>query len=425
MKIKKVLNNSAVIVQDQQEEKIVLGPGVGFQKRKNDFVDRTKITKEFVMNNPSEQKRFQDLLKTIPKEHITLSEEIITYAEARLNTELNEHIHIALTDHLSFAIERVSTGLAINNKLLDEIKGLYREEYKIGLWAIARVQEKLGVELPVDEAGFIALHLHTAKMKTPDMTGLINTTTVIRDMVDIIASELNLSFAPESISYQRLITHLRFALQRMEANEPFHDMEQDMYAIIKNKFTKAYQTAAIAAAFVQKTYGISLPDAELAYIALHIQRVAKDPVYLELLESTGFNIILPIIAMADIGQAGAAMAVYFKAKNKKIKKVAINALPVCLLGITEPVIFGVNLTLVRPFIGAAIGGAVGGGFIALMKVKAISLGLSAIPLISIIAQEDIVKYVTGFAIAFVTAFIATWLLGFKEDTEVEALAVNR
>lgn len=74
----------------------------------------------------------------MPEEHILLGEEIISYAEEKLGIKLNEHIHISLTDHLSFAIERSQKGINIKNKLINEIRLLYHEEFDIGLWAVEK-----------------------------------------------------------------------------------------------------------------------------------------------------------------------------------------------------------------------------------------------------------------------------------------------
>ncbi|WP_040213985.1 PTS transporter subunit EIIC, partial [Clostridium polynesiense] len=145
------------------------------------------------------------------------------------------------------------------------------------------------------------------------------------------------------------------------------------------------------------------------------------PLYVDLLNKTGVNPLLPILAMADVGQAGAALAVYFKAKNPKIKSIAANSLPVALMGITEPVMFGCNLPLGKPFIAAAVGSALGGAFIAATNVVSISLGLSSIPLIAIIKNGFVLKYIIGFLIAFGVAFAVTYMLGFDENTEVEEL----
>lgn len=150
-----------------------------------------------------------------------------------------------------------------------------------------------------------------------------------------------------------------------------------------------------------------------------------NPLYLDMLAKTGVNALLPVFAMADTAQAGAALAVYFKTGNERLKKIALNAIPVCLLGITEPVMFAVNIPLVKPFIAAAAGGALGGGFIAMMQVKAISLGLSTIPIIAIIKEGYVLQYIVGFAIAFTSAFIVTWLLGFNDNVEGEELKIGK
>src|SRR5690625_7301688 len=78
--------------------------------------------------------------------------ESIKDAEGVLKVELNDHFSIVLTDHISFAIERQREGIELRNKLMYEIKILYKEEYEIGLWAIEHIKRKLNVEMPKDEA---------------------------------------------------------------------------------------------------------------------------------------------------------------------------------------------------------------------------------------------------------------------------------
>lgn len=141
--------------------------------------------------------------------------------------------------------------------------------------------------------------------------------------------------------------------------------------------------------------------------------------------SIGKNFLLPIWSMANVAQGGAVLAVYFKTKDAKTKSIAIPASVSCLLGITEPAIFGINLRLMRPFIGAAIGGAIGGGYVVLTKVAMTAVGVTSIPGIAIVQQGSIIHYIIGLLLAFAGAFIATFILGFKEDVqedlELEAL----
>ncbi|MDQ0337475.1 beta-glucoside operon transcriptional antiterminator [Caldalkalibacillus uzonensis] len=272
LKIKKILNNNAVVVKDGHEEKIVMGAGIGFQKRKNDIINKEKIEKIFVMKEENE--KFQELLRTLPEEHIALAEDIISYAEKKLGTKLNNHIHIALTDHLSFAIDRIENGIKIENKLLNEIKVLYKKEFEIGMWAIRYVKDKLNVNMPPDEAGYIALHIHTAKIQDSSMENTLRQTTMINELTSMIEQELDIYLDQESLSYQGLITHLRFALMRAESDEPFHAMDQDMLALIKNKYTQEFQCAQKLAQYLENEYGIIFPESEIGYISLHLQRVA-------------------------------------------------------------------------------------------------------------------------------------------------------
>ncbi|EZP75387.1 transcriptional antiterminator [Parageobacillus genomosp. 1] len=273
LRIHKILNNNAVVVLDDGKEKIVMGAGIAFQKRKNDIIPPAKIEKIFVMEEENE--KFQQLLRTLPEEYIEIAEEIISYAEGKLQAPLNNHIHIALTDHLSFAIERLKQGYRIQNKLLNEIKVLYKTEYEIGLWAKQLIQERLGIEIPDDEAAHIALHIHTAKMDAASMNKTLRQTTLIREMIDIIQAELDIPIDEDSISYQRLLTHLRFAINRIENGELLHSMDEEMLALIQTKYGKEFACAQKMAEHAKGEYGLEFPDAELAYIALHIQRLRK------------------------------------------------------------------------------------------------------------------------------------------------------
>lgn len=141
------------------------------------------------------------------------------------------------------------------------------------------------------------------------------------------------------------------------------------------------------------------------------------PVHVELLSRYGVTILLPILAMAGAGQVGATIAVYFKTKNRALKKTIASALPVGIMGIGEPLIYGVTLPLGKPFAGACIGGAFGGAVQATYIVGASSLGISGLPLAA--STDNIPVYLLGLATAYVAGFIATWIIGFDDPQENE------
>jgi beta-glucoside operon transcriptional antiterminator len=269
VRIKKVLNNNAVIVIDEGQEKIAIGAGVAFEKGKNDIVNINKIEKLFTLK---ENEKFQQLLQRIPEEHFILAEEIIEYAEKQLNTELNDHIYLALSDHISFAIDRHMQGVEVNNKLLPEIKVLYPKEFSIGLWAVDYVNEKMAIHLPVDEAAFIALHIHTMKTTGGDVRDTIREASILKRMIDTIQDFLGIPIDTNDLSYERLITHLRFALTRSK-RKSVDTMDEEMLIMIKRKFAYSYRCAKKVNEELSTAHGIELPDGELGYIALHIERI--------------------------------------------------------------------------------------------------------------------------------------------------------
>lgn len=257
---------------DGEDEKIAVGPGIAFNKKRNDIVIADKIEKIFVMN---ENMKFQQLVSRIPEEHFTISEEIITYAEKTLGTKLNEHIHIALTDHVSLAIERTKDGIHLNNKLLHEIKILYRKEFEIGLWAVNYINEKCQIEMIEDEAAYIAIHIHTMKPQAEGLHETLRQTAIIKDMVQSIQRYLGITIEEEDIHYHRLITHLRFTLSRIY-NFEVHTMDEEMLLMIKNKFPVSFSCAARVAKELNETHHIEFPEQELGYIALHVERLRKN-----------------------------------------------------------------------------------------------------------------------------------------------------
>lgn len=134
-------------------------------------------------------------------------------------------------------------------------------------------------------------------------------------------------------------------------------------------------------------------------------------------KSIGINFLLPIWSMANVAQGGAALAVYFRTKDKKIKAIAAPASFSCLLGITEPAIFGVNLRFIKPFVAGALGGAIGGGYVVFTKVGMTAVGVTGIPGTAIVKQGSILNYLIGLVLAFVSAFIIGNILGIKEKDE--------
>ena len=155
MKIEKVLNNNVVQALDNNVESIVMGKGLGFQKRVGDLVDKEKIEKTFVLENTEEWSR---VYVDLPDGEMQVFLNILTFAEAVLQTKFDPSFFIALADHLHYAIERSREGISLQNPLAWEVRKFYPREYEIGKQALRLIAKDLEVQLEDDEAASVALH---------------------------------------------------------------------------------------------------------------------------------------------------------------------------------------------------------------------------------------------------------------------------
>ncbi|MBT2733905.1 beta-glucoside-specific PTS transporter subunit IIABC [Bacillus sp. ISL-7] len=143
------------------------------------------------------------------------------------------------------------------------------------------------------------------------------------------------------------------------------------------------------------------------------------PIAMNNLATKGYDVIMPSMFMANMGQAGATFGVSLRSKNKSFKSLAMTTSITAVMGITEPAMYGVNMRLKKPFIGGLIGGAVGGAYYSAVGVKYFILGGSAgLPGIPSFIGETFILAILGFPIAFAAGAIAAYIMGF-EDVESE------
>lgn len=146
------------------------------------------------------------------------------------------------------------------------------------------------------------------------------------------------------------------------------------------------------------------------------------PIYAVQLQQMGGVSLFPVLAMAGAGQVGAALAIYLKASaagNHRLKRVIWGALPAGILGIGEPLIYGVTLPLGKPFITAGLGAGFGGAYIMWSKVMFTAWGPSGLTAIPLAQPASVVPYVTGVFISYVMGFAVTALL--MKDSDLDAL----
>ena len=273
MKIDKIINNNIVsAIEADGKEVVIMGRGLGFGMKPGKEIPEGKIEKVFRLDSQNSTDKFKELLANLPLEHIQASTEIINYAKSVLNRRLNQSIYITLTDHINFAIERFKESMVFTNPLLNEIKTFYKEVYLVGEYAVALIERRIGIKLPVDEAGFIALHIVNAEYNTV-MRDTIDITNLIQNVVKIVKEYFSMDLDETSLNYQRFVTHLRFLAQRIIGGEMLNSENPEFNQLISQMYPEEYACSLKLKDYIQVTYHHDVTEEETAYLAVHIKRI--------------------------------------------------------------------------------------------------------------------------------------------------------
>lgn len=273
MLIQKVLNNNVVQVKnDNGDELVIMGRGIGFQKATGDPIDSSKIAKTFVLKE--EDAMFSDIYQELSTEEIDTVFSIVKLAEERLNQDYQSHVYITLGDHLHYALERHRDQLPLTNPLAWEVRRVYKAEYKVGLEALDIVEEKTGVRLEESEASSIALHLINAQKEGQMLEQTLKMLKVVQDILNIVRLHYGIDFDEDSISYQRFVTHLQYFAQRVNGKLQQGSNDSFLYEQVRDTYPKAFTCSDKIKQYIETTYDFPVGREEQVYLTIHIQRLA-------------------------------------------------------------------------------------------------------------------------------------------------------
>ena len=271
MIVEKVLNNNVVVSIEPKTRKEIILMGQG--KKIGQEIDESKIEKRFMVENKTLGDKIKKLINQIPEGVFEITDEIISYASKELDTELDNQIYISLSDHISFAIKRFKNNISLKNDLLNEIRRIHKKEFKVALWAVEYLNERLGIDLPEDEAGFIALHFVNAAYNR-NTTESITSTKIIKEILQIIRLNYQLEFNEDDLNYDRLLTHLKYFTKRIITSSKEENTSDEIFAkIIENSYSEAYKCALKIKDYIENTYNYEVNEDEIIYLTMHIHRV--------------------------------------------------------------------------------------------------------------------------------------------------------
>ena len=272
--IEKVINNNIISAYEKSgAEVIVMGRGIGFKKKQGEVVPADQISKIFRIKSRTLTEQFKELLANMPLERVRISDEIISHAKDHLKLKLNQSIYVTLTDHINFAIERVRQGIEPQNALLWEIKRFYPQEFQLGIYALELIHDRLGILLPEDEAGFIALHFVNAEYGT-DIRDAVKFPDQMQAIVDIVEHDLGILLDESSLHYERFVTHIKFLIQRIYRKELLSSEDRELSLMMQRKYPREYECSVKVAEYIMQATGSRLSEEEIMYLSVHIRRVS-------------------------------------------------------------------------------------------------------------------------------------------------------
>jgi transcriptional antiterminator len=272
--VSKVLNNNVVIAQDdEKKETVIIHKGIGFGKKQGDQIPLNHVEKVFILKDQKEQEQYKKLVPHLEESFIGLMNDIIHFIQTSVDENLNEHIHIALTDHIAFTISRIRQGLALKNPFLQETKTLYPKEFEIANEVVAMINNYSDVEIPVEEVGFIALHIHSA-VTLKSISEINRHSQLIHQLIGLIENALEVQIDRDSLNYLRLVRHLRFTIERVKTGEKVEDPVK-LREVLQKEYPVCYNLAWKVIKVMQQSLKEQVFDAEAVYLAIHLQRLSS------------------------------------------------------------------------------------------------------------------------------------------------------
>ncbi|MDR0409313.1 MAG: PRD domain-containing protein [Spirochaetaceae bacterium] len=269
-------NNNIIFAEDNGQQVIALGKGLGFNFRPGDEVEMSLVEKVFVPQEALQLNRFSDILTDMPYEYIILSSKIVDFGKARLGQTLNQSIVIALADHLNYAAKRLSDNLDIPMPLAWDIKHIYPAEFAIGEEALNIIKAETGIDFPKTEAAAITLHFINAESDLSDMPNTIKTSNIIKKSVSIVEEHYKTVIDEHTFDFSGFIALLRNTVMRFMYHTKEKQVQEDMvlYELLRKRYNYAFSCAEKIALFIEKEHGWQLTNNDISFLTLYIDRIS-------------------------------------------------------------------------------------------------------------------------------------------------------
>ena len=269
-RITKILNHNSFmgIESKNDQECLIMGKGVAFGKKVGQTVSVTGDARVYSLKELTDRGEAREIIKSVSPLCLELANEVLDQAEEEFG-KVDRSILFTMADHLDFAVRRIQNGEQISNPLTDDIRIMFYKEYKVAGCICDLLKEKLGIRIDEHEIGYIALHVHAA-IVDENVSQAMEIARTVRECICMVEEETGKSIDVMSLSYNRLMNHVRYMVARAIHGEKLKMSLNDYMSV---KFPGPYMTAEKICRKMEKSLKLPIPDIEIGYLAMHLERM--------------------------------------------------------------------------------------------------------------------------------------------------------
>lgn len=276
-RVRKALNHNTLIAisMENNQEYLVIGKGIGFGKKVS---ERFEIPENiecsvYSLHEQTERGKAMELIKGIEPVYLEIAGKVLAKSEEVFG-KIDKRILFPMADHIAFAVQRIRANEQISNPLTDDIRALFHMEYKTAECVKDILWEMLQVEIDEHEIGYIALHIHSA-IEDENVALSMQIAMAVRECIRMIEEETGQTIDVMSLSYNRLMNHIRYMVARSIKGEK---LKLNMNDYMSVKFPKSFWMATEVCKQLEKQLHRNSPldEVEIGYLAMHIERVLMD-----------------------------------------------------------------------------------------------------------------------------------------------------
>lgn len=281
MKIIKILNNNAVLVENDSMEQVVMGRGIAFGRKVGEEVREDVIDRYYCLSDPELNKQLIELLKFANPSLVSIVQESVEEAKLEMQDRISDTLYVRLIDHFMTSVQRYRNNISIVCPLVSDVKCFYPVEYGLAKKLVANVNALFDVNLDENEVTFVTLHIVDSTICDSQNMVVTKITEFIKGALRIVRNYYGIQLDTDSISYYRFVSHLRFFASRLFSDIPYEPQEQcsDLVEVIKVKYPTSFKCSLLIEEFINKTYSFDIGNDELLYLTIHIQRIIEENNY--------------------------------------------------------------------------------------------------------------------------------------------------